>query len=209
MNDTHYRALVWPLLLGVAFSKLGNVPIANATTPNRQSWVHQAGTCLPTLEGTVVGRIDESCGDTDISVNTTQSYGHTRIRDAASPATYERSRTTGLCYHMCYQVIDRSGRFFIGYTVSPGGFHWTRLPGPGTNGSVTGRDPTDTFDAQTATSTTFTTDADTLTLLCFNEGSGHITTDRSSNNRTLTLGRPPNANTNNPLGVTSTAPSVP
>lgn len=165
MNDTKHRVLAWPLLLDVASSKLMNVSIANATLPNRQSWVHQQGAYTPTLEDAVVGLIGESCGGTRTGVNTTQIYGHTRIRDVASPTACERSRTTDLCCRMCYQVIDRSSRFFINYTASPGGLHRTRLPDPSTNGSVTGRDPTSTFDTQTATSTTFTTDADTPALL--------------------------------------------
>ncbi|WP_322495186.1 hypothetical protein, partial [Chloroflexus sp.] len=71
------------------------------------------------------------------------------IRDAASTlAPCEGGRTSGLCYRMWYQGIDSSNRFFIGYALSPDGLNWTRVPGPGTNGSVIGQGPTGTFDAQ-------------------------------------------------------------
>jgi hypothetical protein len=71
------------------------------------------------------------------------------IRDlATTTAPCEASRTSGLCYRMWYQGIDSSNRFFIGYAVSPDGLNWTRIPGPGTNGSVIGEGPTGTFDAR-------------------------------------------------------------
>ncbi|MCS6886903.1 MAG: LamG domain-containing protein, partial [Chloroflexus sp.] len=55
----------------------------------------------------------------------------------------------------------------------------------------------------------FATDANTLALFSFNEGTGQITTDRSGNNRTLTLGTTPNADVDDPIWVTSTAPTAP
>ncbi|MGC8801835.1 MAG: hypothetical protein ACP5UR_16490 [Chloroflexus sp.] len=255
MNDIRHRALVCSILLGVAFSKLANVPIANATTPNRQSWVPQSGTCPSALEGTVFGLVNEGCNGTGTSFNTT--YDHTRnrdaifstipcesdhttalrycmwysgvdafgvrritlalfpdsvtwtnvighslsiIRDAASLFTpCEADRAAGLGDGMWYQIIDRSSRFFIGYTVSAGGLHSTHVPGPGINGSVIGQGPTGIFDGQTASSIIFTTDADTLALFSFNEGGGQSTTDRFGTYRTLTLGIIPNADTEDPL----------
>ncbi len=73
------------------------------------------------------------------------------IRDlATTTAPCEASRTSGLCYRMWYQGIDSSNRFFIGYAVSPDGLVWTRIPGPGTNGSVIGEGPVGTFDERNA-----------------------------------------------------------
>ncbi|MFN3373608.1 MAG: hypothetical protein ACK44M_08600, partial [Chloroflexus sp.] len=114
-------------------------------------WVHQPGTCPPTLEGAVFGRAGDACGGSGTSFDTTQIYGHSLIRDEASPtAPCESGRTSGLCYRMWYQGIDSSNRLFIGYALSPDGRTWTRVPGPGTNGSVIGEGPTGTFDAQNA-----------------------------------------------------------
>uniref|UniRef100_UPI002FD941DE LamG domain-containing protein n=1 Tax=Chloroflexus sp. TaxID=1904827 RepID=UPI002FD941DE len=63
--------------------------------------------------------------------------------------------------------------------------------------------------AFTPPNTAFTVDVNTLALFSFNEGSGQITTDRSGNSRTLTLGTTINADTADPLWVTSTAPTAP
>ncbi|OAN45777.1 hypothetical protein A6A03_14205, partial [Chloroflexus islandicus] len=63
--------------------------------------------------------------------------------------------------------------------------------------------------AFTPPSAAFATDANTVALFSFNEGSGQVTTDRSGNNRTLTLGTTPNADADDPLWVTSTAPAAP
>uniref|UniRef100_UPI0026365161 LamG-like jellyroll fold domain-containing protein n=1 Tax=uncultured Chloroflexus sp. TaxID=214040 RepID=UPI0026365161 len=63
--------------------------------------------------------------------------------------------------------------------------------------------------AFTPPSAAFATDANTLALFSFDEGSGQVTTDRSGNNRTVTLGTTPNADADDPLWVTSTAPTAP
>ncbi|WP_298490319.1 hypothetical protein, partial [uncultured Chloroflexus sp.] len=48
----------------------------SATIPNRQPWVHQPGTCPPTLEGAVFGLAGDACGGSGTSFDTTQIYGH-------------------------------------------------------------------------------------------------------------------------------------
>ena len=147
MSKYRHIALAGLFVVSTVLSIFVNVPQAGATIPNRQTWVHQPGTCPPALEGAVFGLAGDNCGGTGTTFDTTQIYGHTLIRDTASPAApCEAGRTTRLCYRMWYQGIDSDNRFFIGYALSPDGITWTRVPGSGTNGSVIGEGPTGTFD---------------------------------------------------------------
>ncbi|WP_216636331.1 hypothetical protein, partial [Chloroflexus islandicus] len=75
MKYTRHLALVGIMLLGITLSAFVNIPNANATIPNRQPWVHQPGTCPPTLEGAVFGLAGDSCGGSGTGFDTTQVYG--------------------------------------------------------------------------------------------------------------------------------------
>ncbi len=148
MSRYRHIALAGLFVVSIILSIFVNVPQASATIPNRQTWVHQPGTCPPALEGAVFGLAGDACGGTGTTFDTTQIYGHTLIRDAASPATpCEAGRTTGLCYRMWYSGFDNVGVRRIGLALSPDGITWTRVVGPGPNGSVLGPGPTGTFDS--------------------------------------------------------------
>ncbi|MCS6888312.1 MAG: hypothetical protein NZQ09_08890, partial [Chloroflexus sp.] len=134
-------------LLWLISSLVPPTPVS-ATIPNRQPWVHQPGTCPPALEGAVFGLAGDSCGGSGTSFDTTQVYGHSLIRDAASPAApCEGGRTTGLCYRMWYSGFDSGGVRRIGLALSPDGITWTRVVGPGPSGSVLGPGPAGNFDS--------------------------------------------------------------
>ncbi|RMG47865.1 MAG: hypothetical protein D6716_14540, partial [Chloroflexi bacterium] len=73
-------ALTITLLLLLIIGSLLPVTPVSATIPNRQTWVHQPGTCPPALEGAVFGLAGDACGGTGTTFDTTQIYGHTLIR---------------------------------------------------------------------------------------------------------------------------------
>ncbi|NCC34263.1 MAG: hypothetical protein EOM24_19965, partial [Chloroflexia bacterium] len=122
--------------------------LVSATVPNRQPWVHVAGTCDPAVQGAVFTSANENCGGPGQGFDANEIYASVILQDTATSIAPCPGIAEGeTCYRMWYTGVATSGLRRIGYAISPDGRTWARVPGLAGLGSVLGVGPAGRFDS--------------------------------------------------------------